>query len=84
MYIEIALLILAAPLGFIIAWMARDELKIGRNWFIIVVALSLITGIYFFINNRPEIIYSSAFIAIVSGISILQSYDKKWTAKKFK
>jgi hypothetical protein len=84
MIIEIILLVLAIPVGYLIAWLARDELVDGRKWFKLLIILSSALALFFYPFNYGYISLSLLFIAIVSFISFLKSRDKEWTRKKFK
>ncbi len=78
MILPIVLLILAIPTGYLIAWLARDELKQGRLWFRILIIASLLSGIFFYLYDYNHISLTSFFITIVSVISFVKSSDKKW------
>ena len=49
MLFEIIILVLAFPIGYLIAWMARDELIAGRKWFLILMAIGIVGGVLSFI-----------------------------------
>jgi hypothetical protein len=82
MMFEILLLVLAIPAGFWIAWLARDELVQGRKWFRILIIVSIIGIIGFWIYGFPYISFTMGFILIVSFISLAKSDDKKWVKRK--
>lgn len=82
MFIEVAILILAIPTGFLIAWLARDELIQGRKWFKAIIILAVITGAWFFLTDQLVVSWTSAFVILVSYIALHKSHDKKWTKKK--
>jgi hypothetical protein len=42
---EILILVLAIPVGYLLSWMARDELTQGRKWFKVIIVLSLILNL---------------------------------------
>ncbi len=75
------ILVLAVPVGFLIAWLARDELIDGRKWFYSIVIASAFLSIVFAKLGYGYITISLTFITIVSFISLLKSRDKKWTKK---
>ncbi|MEK7070406.1 MAG: hypothetical protein AAB966_01230 [Patescibacteria group bacterium] len=75
-------LLCAFPAGYIIAWTARDELVSGKKWFWVLIIASFICAIVFYIFRREYLVLTSAFIAIVSGISLWKSNDKRWTSVK--
>jgi len=78
MMLEVLFLILAVPAGFLIAWLANDELVSGRRWFYALLLLSIGLGGWFFLTGLSYLGLTFSFMAIVSFISILKSRDKKW------
>ena len=82
--LTLILLVLSIPIGFLIAYMARDELVEGKKWFITLTLLSLIIGIFFLILQSYAGALACFFIFIVSLISYRKSFDKKWVKKAFK
>ncbi len=82
MLFEIIILLLAIPSGYLIAYLARDELIIGRKYFRILIITGIIGLIGFWIYGRRAESLSCGFIFIVSLVSLLKSDDKKWTKKK--
>ena len=75
---EILILILGVPTGYLISYLARDELKQGRKWFKLIIFLSLALGLVFWFFNI-EMSYSLFFLCTIAVISLWKSYDKKWT-----
>ena len=74
-------LLLAFPAGYLLAWLCRDELIIGRKWFKIIIGLSLIFSVIVsFLNFKEKwaVILSLLFLAIISGVSLWKSCDKKF------
>lgn len=84
MVLEIIGLVLAIPVGYLIAWLAKDELIAGRKWFVALIVLSIVVGIFFYFSGLRHISWTSGFVFIVSFISLMKSGDKKWTKKKLK
>ena len=74
---EILVLILSIPTGYLIAWLAQDELKEGRKYFRILMIVSLLVGILFWLLGERYIIYTSGFVFIVSLISFMKSNKRK-------
>jgi len=77
MITEIFLLVLAIPTGFVLAWLAKDELKDGKRWF---KALLFISFFLFSMFLYYDMIYASLtclFIAIVSLISFIKGCKRK-------
>ena len=73
MWIQIILLALAIPVGYLIAWMAKDELKVGRKYFKILVIGSLLGVIWFWMTKQYVISWSLGFVGIVALISLMKS-----------
>jgi len=76
------ILLLAFPVGLLIAHLCRDELIQGRRWFLrtfIVAALgaAILTGTGNIASGT-----TSAFISIVTLISYRKSFDKTWKKKR--
>ena len=68
------ILLLAVPFGYLIRYFTKDELKIGKLYFKVLVIISLIISVAILIApigaiNKKTIISSMLFIAIVSFIS---------------
>lgn len=82
MIVQIILLILAIPVGYLIAYMARDELVQGRDWFRFIVIASFALAGLFWLLGLSSIALTLVFIAIVSFVSVVKGSDKKWTKKK--
>lgn len=77
--IELILFLLSIPVGFLIAWMARDELVKGRRWFRILIIASVVGVSWFWLLGMREISWTFGFILVISMIALVKSQDKKWT-----
>lgn len=73
MLIELVVLALGIPVGFLIAWLARDELVQGRKYFRILIISSIIGVIGFWIYGRPVEAWTSGFIGIVAFVSFIKT-----------
>ncbi len=82
MILEIIILVLAFPAGYLVAWMARDELIAGRKWFKTLIIIGLVLGLFFAVKNYKISYILSFFIVIVSFISYKKSFDKKWIKRR--
>lgn len=82
MLFEILVWVLAVPVGYLIAWLCRDELLAGRKWFKVLVVFGTVFGTGACLFGFWEIGWSLGFAAVVSFVSYLKSFDKKWTRKK--
>lgn len=81
MVFEWIILILAIPAGFLIAWLARDELVLGRRWFRVLVIISVFIGLWFYLIGMFYVSWTAGFIFIVSLISLMKSNDKRLNNK---
>ena len=79
---ELIILALAIPSGYLIARLARDELVDGRKWFQILIILGIAVGTLAYFIGYGYIGWTAGFMIIVSFISLIKSYDKKWIRKK--
>ncbi len=82
MFIEIGLLFSSIPVGFLIAWLARDELLQGRLYISLLLYVSFFLSLVFY--RSAVLVLSCGFIAVVSWISLLKSYDSRWIKERFK
>jgi len=80
MVLELVVLLLGIPSGLLIAWLAKDELIDGFIYIKILFVLSLIGSMFFY--NDEVITLSLGFISIVSYISVLKRFDKKWAVER--
>lgn len=81
--IYIIVLVLAFPVGYLLAWLARDELVAGRRWFLLLAMISVLAVIpaVIFSAIKLPIILSLMFLIIICLICIWKGYDKKWVKK---
>ncbi len=73
-------LLLSIPSGFLVAWLARDELIEGKKYFELLFTVSF--ALIFFFLEYEYIVVSLGFITISAWISLLKSYDNKWAVKR--
>ena len=73
MILEIVILLLAIPIGYLIAWLAKDELVAGKKWFRVLIILSILISAWFYLIGEKYISWTTGFILIVSLISLIQS-----------
>ncbi|MBU3912888.1 MAG: hypothetical protein KKB21_04970 [Nanoarchaeota archaeon] len=67
------------PVGYLLAYLCKEELVNGRRWFKLISWLSagLILGLLVFYRDF-SVILTLAYICIVSLISVHKSFDKKF------
>ena len=82
--LDIVILILAIPVGFLLAWLARDELVSGRKWFRRIIISALIIGGWFYLIDEKTVALTCLFIIIVTYVSYIKSFDKRWAKQRFK
>ena len=75
MIFEIILLILAIPIGYLLAWLANDELHAARLSFRILIILSVFSAIIFYFLNKPYI--SLTLIFISHDLNLVYRYADK-------
>ena len=84
LWLNLLILLSSIPAGFILAWLARDELVVGRKWFNLLTGLCIIAALvvaFLDIEVKFIIILTLFYITIVALISSYKSYDKKWVKK---
>jgi hypothetical protein len=77
MWLAVLVLVLAFPTGYLLAYLTRDELVQGRNWFKIIVLISAVSSIVFIFFNLT-ISLTLVFASIATIICLIKSYDKKF------
>jgi len=75
-------LVVSVAAGYLIAWLSRDELIVGRKWFQGLVIASFVLGLGFLLFGYYSGSWLCLFILVVSWISYVKSKDKKWTKVK--
>jgi hypothetical protein len=73
MLYKILVLMLAIPVGILIAKIANDELSIGKKYFRILIIASLIGVIGFWLYGRNVESMAFGFIGIISLVSLVKS-----------
>ena len=68
--IAILILLLGIPIGNYLAKQTKEELKSGQKWFKRLVILSLLGVLIFLIAGNDALLFSFAFIAIVTSRSL--------------
>ena len=71
MLLEIIVLALSIPLGFLISYLAKDELEEGKKYFQILLGVSAIGALIFWTKNVPYLSLSFGFIFMTSMTSLL-------------
>ncbi len=82
MLLEILIFVASFPIGYLLAYMTKEELASGRKWFKLIIPLAFIIGLLFIFFKQYYITLTCAFIIILTSISLIKSFDKKWTRKR--
>lgn len=72
LFIGIIILGLGFPIGMLLAKMTKEELRKGKKWFRVIIAVGLIGGILGLILGEDALMFSSFFIAIVTSMSLIR------------
>lgn len=73
----VIVLALGFPIGDLLAHLTKDELKLGNKWFGLIIILSLLGTIIGLIIGNDTLLFSFAFIAIVTSRSVGKYKNKK-------
>lgn len=82
MILEIVVLVLAIPVGFLVAYLANDELVAGRRFFIPIIIASLVLGVWFALAHQATPALTCAFILIMTLVSYVKCFDKNFTKRR--
>ena len=66
----VLILLTAIPAGFLLAWLTKEELKDGKKWFKLIIAVSLAGSIAFLFLKNEIVTLTLVYMAIVSYISM--------------
>ncbi|MFH1307271.1 MAG: hypothetical protein ABIH72_00275 [archaeon] len=82
--LTILVLVSSVPAGYLIAWLARDELVAGRKWFYLIIIASVLVAVLYssVVKFDGVIILALVYLSILAFISLVKSRDKKWTRKR--
>lgn len=64
------MLILGIPIGSLLAYYTKEELKQGQKWFRLIIAVALICSIVSVIIRNDFLLFSFLFVAIVTSRSL--------------
>jgi len=68
--IALAVLLLGVPIGNILARYTKEELKVGKMWFKLLMFVGVVGGIISLIFQQDALMFTFFFIAIVSSRSL--------------
>lgn len=80
--VKILLVLLAIPVGILLARLARDELLAGRKWFLILCLLSFLGALVAVVFAKEFIGLALLFILICSAINYWASFNKRLAKKR--
>jgi len=68
--IALVILLLGIPIGNLLARYTKEELKVGKKWFQLLMFIGIIGGILSLIFQKDALMFTFFFIAIVSSRSL--------------
>ncbi|MAG38069.1 hypothetical protein CMI45_01630 [Candidatus Pacearchaeota archaeon] len=78
LWINLLLLLFAFPVGYLIAWLSRDELVAYKKYFRILIILGILGGIGFQIYGFVAVSLTMWFVAIIGLVSFLLAGNKRF------
>ena len=75
--VGIVVLLLGIPIGNYLAKETKEELKSGQRWFKLIVILSLAGAVVSLLLRNDALLFTFAFIAIVTSRSLRSKKKKK-------
>ncbi len=82
MMLDLLVILSAIPLGYLLAWLAREELIPGRVWFQRLVVISLALGGGLWAYGVRAGLALGMFLAILAFIAYCQSFNRRLTVKQ--
>jgi hypothetical protein len=82
MFLEVIVLMLAIPFGYLVAYLSRDELLMGVRYFRIMIIASVLLGVWFWLTGAAYLVWTFGFVFVVSIVGLVKAGDKKWTKSK--
>lgn len=79
--INLLLLIIAIPVGYLIAYLCKDELVMYRRYFRILIIVGIIGGIGFWLYGFIVESWTMWFVTIISLVSFVLSGKKKFVKR---
>jgi|GEM_PF-1385448 len=79
---NLIILVLAIPVGYLVAYLCRDELVQGRRWFRLISYVFAFLGILLIAFRMYVEGLSSLFISIVALVALVKGMDKSWIRKR--
>lgn len=80
--VSLVLVALAIPVAYLIAWMASDELIVGRRWFSTLVWVFALVAVISTFYGNYVFMFSSVFVVILAFVSQIKSHDRRWTSRR--
>ena len=77
--LSLIVLLSALPIGWVLAWLCKDELVLGRKWFIvIIISFSVLFLSCLIFYRKGSILLSLSYMIIVTYVSLHKSKDDKF------
>jgi len=75
------ILLSALPVGWVLAWLCKEELVDGKKWFkLMIVSFIVLGGVSFIVFRDLPIALSLGYMVLVTGVSLFKGNDKKFIA----
>ena len=68
-FLAIVILLSALPIGLLVSWLARDELRMGKQWFMRVSVFGTVVGAVCFAYGLVSEGLSAWYLAIIGFVS---------------
>lgn len=68
--LAVIMLVFAVPIGDLLAKITKEELRLGKKWFKILVVSSLMLSILFLFIGKQDLFFTLLFIAIMTSRSL--------------
>lgn len=73
-FFTVLILLTAIPAGLLVAWLTKEELRDGRKWFKLIIALSLAGSVVFLVLKNEAVTLTLVYIAIATSMSLKKKH----------
>ncbi len=68
--LAIVMLVLAVPIGNVLAKLTKEELRLGNKWFKILIISTLILALLSLVIGKNDLFFTFLFVAVVTSRSL--------------
>ncbi len=77
--LSFGVLLTALPIGWMLAWLCKDELVQGRKWFVrIIISFSALFLASLIFYRNVSVLFSLSYMVVVTYVSLHKSKDEKF------